>query len=94
MPDHTEQSVLHLPVESIVPNPHQPRRVFDPEPLTHLADSIRQFGILQPLTVRQTDVGWELVAGERRLRAAQLAGLETVPCLEIRAVPQLSLIHI
>lgn len=90
MPDHTEQSVLHLPVESIVPNPHQPRRVFDPEPLTHLADSIRQFGILQPLTVRQTDVGWELVAGERRLRAAQLAGLETVPCLEIRAVPQTS----
>lgn len=77
-----------LSTETIAPNPCQPRRVFEPEPLAELAESIRCHGILQPLTVRKTAVGWELVAGERRLRAARLAGLETVPCLEIRAEEQ------
>ena len=64
------------------------RQDFAPEPLAELADSIRRHGILQPLTVRQTKTGWELVAGERRLRAAKLAGLDTVPCLQIRAEDQ------
>ena len=62
--------VLFLPVDSIQPNPYQPRTDFAPEPLAELADSIRRHGILQPLTVRRTKTGWELVAGERRLRAA------------------------
>lgn len=74
--------VLSLPPESISPNPAQPRRTFDPQGLQELADSIRENGILQPLTVRRTAQGWELVAGERRLRAAKMAGLRTVPCLE------------
>lgn len=78
-------TVLWLPAASIAPNPHQPRRAFDPEPLAELADSIRRHGILQPLTVRRVETGWELVAGERRLRAARLAGLDTVPCLPVRA---------
>ena len=73
--------VLYLPVGQIRPNPAQPRRVFEPQALTELADSIREYGILQPLTVRKTAGGYELVAGERRLRAARMAGLTEVPCL-------------
>lgn len=74
-------SVFSLPVDSIFPNPNQPRRHFSPEGLQELADSIRQHGILQPLTVRSVGQEWELIAGERRLRAARLAGLTHVPCL-------------
>lgn len=83
-----DTQILRLPVEAITPNPYQPRTDFAPEPLAELADSIRRHGILQPLTVRRTKTGWELVAGERRLRAAKLAGLDTVPCLQIRAEDQ------
>ena len=83
-----DTQVRWLPVEDIAPNPHQPRTEFDPQPLAELADSIRRHGILQPLTVRRSAGGWELIAGERRLRAAKLAGLRTVPCLEIQAGEQ------
>ena len=77
--------LLYLPVTSIRRNPQQPRRVFDPAALQELADSIAGHGILQPLTVRKTESGWELVAGERRLRAAKMAGLQEVPCLLVAA---------
>jgi ParB family chromosome partitioning protein len=70
-----------LPTDALLPNPMQPRRVFDADSLESLASSIRQHGILQPLTVRRSWRGWEVVAGERRLRAARLAGLSEVPCL-------------
>jgi ParB family chromosome partitioning protein len=70
----------HLPVESIARNPFQPRKVFDPETLTELADSIREHGVLQPLLVRELDDRFQLVAGERRWMAAKKAGLTTVPC--------------
>lgn len=83
-----ETTILWLPTGAIAPNPHQPRNDFAPGPLEELAASIRRFGVLQPLTVRQTPGGWELIAGERRLRAAKLAGLDTVPCLEIQAGEQ------
>ena len=73
--------VLYLPADAISPNPNQPRRVFAQEGLEELAHSIRRYGILQPLSVRRTAAGYELVAGERRLRAARLAGLREVPCL-------------
>ena len=73
--------VQYLPVERIVPNPQQPRRQFSTEGLQELAQSIGSYGILQPLTVRRTSGGYELIAGERRLRAAKLAGLWEVPCL-------------
>ena len=79
------RQVLELPTGELRPNPMQPRRVFDPAGLEELAASVRVEGILQPLTVRRTAEGWELVAGERRLRAAKLAGLATVPCLETEA---------
>jgi len=68
-------------VEDIVPNPSQPRKYFDPEDLRELADSITRYGVLQPLTVRYGKRRYELVAGERRLRAARLAGLRKVPCI-------------
>ena len=80
--DRGEQKILWLPAAEIRPNPMQPRRNFEEAGLRELASSIRRHGILQPLTVRRTAAGWELVAGERRLRAARLAGLVRVPCLE------------
>lgn len=73
--------VQYIPLGRIRPNPQQPRRSFDEEGLAELAASIRSCGILQPLTVRRAGEGYELVAGERRLRAARIAGLREVPCL-------------
>ena len=78
--EHTEK-LMELPVGSIRPNPYQPRTVFEEEGIRELAGSIRRHGILQPLTVRKRGEEWELIAGERRLRAAKLAGLEKVPCV-------------
>ena len=82
--------VLFLPVEDISPNPDQPRRVFSQPELEELAASIRALGVLQPLTVRRREGKWELVAGERRLRAAKLAGLSQVPCLSVQVDSQSS----
>ncbi len=73
--------VMQLPVGEIAANPAQPRQIFDAEGLEELAKSVEHYGILQPLTVRRTGTGYELVAGERRLRAAKLAGLKEVPCI-------------
>jgi ParB family chromosome partitioning protein len=73
--------VMFLPARTIRPNPAQPRKIFREEALTELADSIRQHGILQPLSVRRVGGGYELIAGERQLRAAQLAGLTEIPCI-------------
>ena len=73
--------VVFLPVKNIRPNPAQPRKVFSPEALDELADSIRRHGILQPLSVRRVGTAYELIAGERRLRAAQIAGISDVPCI-------------
>ena len=77
--------IFHLPIDRISPNPRQPRRHFAEQPMRELADSIRQHGVLQPLTVQKTPGGYVLVAGERRLRAAGLAGLDKVPCILVRA---------
>ncbi len=73
--------ILSVRVEDISPNPVQPRRHFDEEGLRELSESIRSYGILNPLTVRLRCGQYELVAGERRLRAAKLAGLSEVPCI-------------
>lgn len=73
--------VVFLPDRAIRPNPAQPRKIFREEALAELAESIRQHGILQPLSVRRVGTGYELVAGERRLRAARLAGLTELPCI-------------
>ena len=71
--------LLEVPANAISPNPKQPRSRFDDETLKELAASIREVGILQPIVVRRTGQGYEVVTGERRLRAAKLAGLATVP---------------
>ncbi len=73
--------VVFLPARAIRPNPAQPRKIFHQQALEELADSIRQHGILQPLSVRRVGTSYELIAGERRLRAAQLAGLNEIPCI-------------
>ena len=73
--------VVFLPAKAIRPNPAQPRKIFREEALTELAQSIRQHGILQPLSVRRVGTAYELIAGERRLRAGVLAGLTELPCI-------------
>ena len=73
--------VVFLPAKSIRPNPAQPRKIFREDALDELADSIRQHGILQPLSVRRVGNNYELISGERRLRAAELAGVSDVPCI-------------
>ncbi len=73
--------VVFVPARAIRPNPAQPRKVFREDKLAELAESIRQHGILQPLSVRRVGTAYELIAGERRLRAAQLAGLSEIPCI-------------
>src|SRR5262245_41950966 len=73
--------VRELPITSIQPHPEQPRRTFDQAELQALADSIRAHGVLQPVIVVEASDGFTIVAGERRLRAAGLAGLDTVPAI-------------
>lgn len=73
--------VVFLPAKAIRANPAQPRKIFREEELAELAESIRQHGILQPLSVRRIGTSYELIAGERRLRAGILAGLSEVPCI-------------
>ncbi len=70
-----------VPVDAVTPNPEQPRRDFDPDELQHLADSVATHGILQPIVVVEDGDGFMLVAGERRLRAARLVGLERIPAV-------------
>src|SRR5947209_4325062 len=72
-------SATHVQIASIDPNPFQPRKSFDDDELASLRDSIRTHGVLQPLIVRAAGERFQLIAGERRLRAAQAAGLEAVP---------------
>ncbi len=85
----TSRKVVLLPVGSIHPNPMQPRKIFDPEALAELTESIRMYGVLQPLTVRKAANGsFELVAGERRLRASRAAGLDKVPCILVNVSEQ------
>jgi len=83
---------LEVPVDAIAPNPHQPRRTFQPEALADLTASIRQQGVLQPILVVRSSGGGQapyvLIAGERRLRAAREAGLATIPCLIRQASDQ------
>jgi len=76
-----EAGLLEVPVSAIQPNPRQPRVDFPEESLAALARSIREVGVLQPVVVRRRDSGYELVAGERRVRAAKLAGLATIPAI-------------
>jgi ParB family chromosome partitioning protein len=75
------ERIQKIPVAELTPNPEQPRTIFDDEALAELAASIKQFGILQPLVIAPSDEGYHIIAGERRWRAAKLAGLKVVPAL-------------
>ncbi|MDY3031922.1 MAG: ParB/RepB/Spo0J family partition protein [Clostridia bacterium] len=79
------ETLIKLPLEDIAPNKNQPRQYFDDETLEELKNSILEFGLLQPITVRRTGGGYELIAGERRFRAAQLAGLEEIPAIVVES---------
>lgn len=79
--DKQINKVIEIDVRLIVPNPHQPRTEFDDSDIRSLAESIGQNGILQPLSVRKSGERYELIAGERRLRAAKMCGLQAVPCI-------------
>ena len=76
-----ETALVEVPVNSVAPNRRQPRQTFGDQSLEALARSIREVGVLQPIVVRKVEEGYELVAGERRLRAARMAGLATVPAI-------------
>ncbi|MBI2819869.1 MAG: ParB/RepB/Spo0J family partition protein [Acidobacteria bacterium] len=86
-------TVRQIGVSTISPNPHQPRQQFHPERLQELADSIKVHGIVQPVVVRRQGEKYLLIAGERRWRAASLAGLPTVPAI-IRNVPDNQILEI
>ena len=78
---YADAQIQEIELDKIVPNPYQPRKAFNPDALQELADSIRQYGVIQPLVVTQSPAGYELVVGERRFRASQLAGLARVPAI-------------
>ena len=83
-----------LPLERIRPNPHQPRRHFEPAELEELASSLRQHGVLQPVLVRAAGEGYELIAGERRWRAAALAGLTEIPAVVRTGVTEAEMLEL
>lgn len=80
-PDLSELGPMQIAIEEIKPNPNQPRKIFKEKELTELSESIKENGIIQPLVVIKAEKGFELIAGERRLRAAKLAGLDRVPAV-------------
>ena len=81
MENAKESDIIQIPVEDIRPNPYQPRRSFDQQALEELATSIKNYGVFQPIIVKKSIKGYDLVAGERRLRACKLAGLDTIPAI-------------
>ena len=76
-----ESDIKQLPISEIRPNPYQPRRTFNEESLEELASSIKNYGVFQPIIVKKSIKGYDLVAGERRLRASKLAGLTEIPAI-------------
>ncbi|WP_342256676.1 ParB/RepB/Spo0J family partition protein [Spiroplasma endosymbiont of Poecilobothrus nobilitatus] len=81
--DALKETANEIVLAEIFPNPHQPRKNFNEEELTELAQSIKEYGLIQPIIVKKTNNGYYLVAGERRSRAAKLAGLTTIPAIVV-----------
>lgn len=77
----SESDIKHIPVNEIRPNPYQPRRTFNQEALMELSESIKNYGVFQPIIVKKSIKGYDLIAGERRLRATKLAGLTEIPAI-------------
>jgi len=76
-----EEDIKEIPVSEIRPNPYQPRKTFNEEALKELAESIKNYGVFTPIIVKKSIKGYDLIAGERRLRASKLAGIETIPAI-------------
>ncbi|KUK13509.1 MAG: ParB/RepB/Spo0J family partition protein [Synergistetes bacterium] len=82
IPSSSERErLIEIPIEEIIPNPYQPRKSIENDSLEELASSIKQHGLLQPIVVRKKEEGYEIIAGERRYRAAKMAGLKKIPAL-------------
>lgn len=81
MESATEEEIKEIPVSEIRPNPYQPRKTFNEEALNELAQSIKNYGVFTPIIVKKSIKGYDLIAGERRLRASKLAGMETIPAI-------------
>lgn len=81
MEELNDHEVVELDIKNIKPNPYQPRKFFDEEALKELSDSIKENGVFQPILVRQSIIGYEIISGERRYRASKLAGLSTIPAI-------------
>lgn len=77
----TENDIKEIPVSEIRPNPYQPRKTFNDDALKELSESIKNYGVFQPIIVKKSIKGYDLIAGERRLRASKLAGLEKIPAI-------------
>lgn len=77
----SNEEVIDVPIEELRPNPYQPRKVFDEDALKDLADSIKEHGVIQPIIVKRSIKGYEIIAGERRYRASKIAGLQKIPAL-------------
>ncbi len=77
----TSEEIVDIPLDQLRPNPYQPRTVFTDEALKELADSIKEHGVFQPIIVKRSIKGYEIIAGERRYRASKLAGLESIPAI-------------
>ena len=86
--DPNPDKLTELEVDMLQSNPLQPRGIISPESLTELADSIREQGILEPIVVASTPAGYQIIAGERRWRAAKLLGLKTIPVVIKQTSPQ------
>ena len=77
----TNEKIVEIPLEELRPNPYQPRKVFDEEALQDLADSIKEHGVFQPIIIKKSIKGYEIIAGERRYRASKIAGLTKIPAI-------------
>lgn len=77
----TKEEIIEVPISELRPNPYQPRTNFDQEKLTELAQSIKEHGVIQPVILKKSIKGYEIIAGERRTRACKMLGLETIPAI-------------
>lgn len=80
--------IVEFPIDQLQPNPTQPRGIISPESIMELSDSIKEHGLLEPIVLAHTPAGYQIVAGERRWRAAKMAGLKIVPCLVKETTPR------
>ena len=79
--DVKTEEIVEIPINELRPNPYQPRTVFDEDALNELAESIKENGVFQPIIVKKSIKGYDVIAGERRLRASKIAGLKTIPAI-------------